>query len=411
MDARLTLPAWVAVLFAAAASASLAHHYHSVAPNSVPQTANCSTVIDARYPRQYVAYTTLTPPTIDGKLDEPMWTERAFTEDFVDISTTTLPRFRTRAKIAFDDEWLYVAGHVEDTAVWANITYACHCINASDDQVIFHDNDFEVFVDPSGTCWGYKEFEINAADQSWDALLDKPFTNGGYENSSRVFGKDGFDMVPPLRSGVYIDGVLNDPASKPKYWTVEIAFPLSKLVERTNVSYPPKTDDFWRINFSRVEWAVKVVNGRYEKFASCQSCPNPGAPTCDNWAWSPMQAIDMHRPEMWAFLQFSEDAVNTTAPIRNVEWPARYTAHELYYAQVAYFAEHNVYTDNVPVLVTYANFPNVISSADCNARPYVILGPGAKSYTAYIGSSQSDSEFTVSITDERYISVVYTRGG
>ncbi len=134
--------------------------------------------------------------------------------------------------------------------------------------------------------------------------------------STRVFGSRGFDMVPPLRSAVHIDGCsLNRPGGACRSWSVEIAFPLARLALNTSAAVPPnEAARMWRINFSRVEWAVRVIDGRYIKQPSCQSCPVPGSAAEDNWVWSPMRAIDMHHPELWGFLQFSYAAVNTTAP-------------------------------------------------------------------------------------------------
>ncbi len=63
-------------------------------------------------------------------------------------------------------------------------------------QVIFHDNDFEIFVDADGSTHYYKETEVNAGAADWDLCLNKPYNDGGYENSSRVFGAQGFDMAP-----------------------------------------------------------------------------------------------------------------------------------------------------------------------------------------------------------------------
>lgn len=389
------------------------------------ESGTCHDVIEAHYPRQYVAYraTNGTTPTFDGRLDEPFWEEVPFTEDYVDISTTTIPKFITKAKIRWDDEWVYVGGYIQDTAVWANITYTCHCYNQSEDQVIFHDNDFEVFFDVDGTCHNYKEYEMNAANQNWDLILNAPYENGGYENSTRVFGKAGFDMVPPLHCATFTDGTLNDPASRPTYWSVEIAFPIEKLVLGTTLATAaggtgvPKDKQFWRINFSRVEWAVKIVNGRYEKFPSCQSCPNPGTPTCDNWVWSPMYTIDVHHPEMWGFLQFSVDAPNTTAPIRNIEWGPRYVAHELYYAQVNYYVAYGAYTNDVAVLAPLANH-NVTLSGDCMSSINIWTtsastkaapngdGKGSKhSYIALIVSR--DAPLAVTINNDRYILAHY----
>src|SRR6185503_14901430 len=94
--------------------------------------------------------------TIDGKLNETGWARAAWTDDFVDIegNIKPLPRFRTRAKMLWDDSYFYVAAEIEESHVWAAIT--------KHDSVIFHDNDFELFIDPDGDNHYYAEFEINA---------------------------------------------------------------------------------------------------------------------------------------------------------------------------------------------------------------------------------------------------------
>ena len=73
---------------------------------------------DAIYPRQYIAYhaphsdggSSPSSPaiTIDGNLDKPFWNEVDWSDDFVDIATDTTPKFRTRVKMRWDDEFLYV---------------------------------------------------------------------------------------------------------------------------------------------------------------------------------------------------------------------------------------------------------------------------------------------------------------
>ncbi len=89
----------------------------------------------ASYPRQYVAYKSADTPAMDGRLDEPFWEAVAWTEDFVDISTAAIPGKRTRAKIRYDDAFLYVGTEVSDNTIWANISSACHCIDPNHDQV------------------------------------------------------------------------------------------------------------------------------------------------------------------------------------------------------------------------------------------------------------------------------------
>ena len=40
------------------------------------------------------------------------------------------------ASWADDNHFLYVAAHIEEPHVWANITETCHCLNNTQDQVI-----------------------------------------------------------------------------------------------------------------------------------------------------------------------------------------------------------------------------------------------------------------------------------
>ena len=111
----------------------------------------------------------------------------------------------------------------------------------------------------------------------------------------------GYDMQPPLTSGVYIQPqhALNNPAVTGAFWTVEVALPIDKILERSiKPDSKPGHGDYWRINFSRVEWRVIVEDDIYVK--------DPSFPHEDNWVWSPQGEIAMHLPERWGFLQFSE---------------------------------------------------------------------------------------------------------
>ncbi|CAJ1406806.1 unnamed protein product [Effrenium voratum] len=57
------------------------------------------------YPEQYVVYKTaeLSELSLSGDLSKKAWEEVAWTKDFVDISTHTAPRLRSRAKMRWDD--------------------------------------------------------------------------------------------------------------------------------------------------------------------------------------------------------------------------------------------------------------------------------------------------------------------
>ena len=107
-------------------------------------------------PRQYLCHFTGEPITIDGKAKEPAWQAAEWTEDFVDIegSRRPKPRFRTRAKMLWDDKFFYVYAELEEPHVWGTIT--------KKNEVMFRDNDFEVFISPTGENLNYHEFEMNA---------------------------------------------------------------------------------------------------------------------------------------------------------------------------------------------------------------------------------------------------------
>ena len=232
-------------------------------------------------PKQYVCRRATAPIHIDGRLDKAAWRMTSWTGDFVDIQGAghPRPRFRTRAKMLWDDRFLYVAAELQEPHVWATLT--------EHDSVIFHDNDFEVFLNPSGDGRNYFEFEINALNTGWDLFLPKPYREGGAADNSWE--------IPGLLTAVRVDGTVNDPRDRDRGWSVEIAFPWSAFAARAPVKRPAPGDQ-WRIDFSRVEWRTNITGGKYVKA--------PALPE-DNWVWSPQGLIDMHVPSRWGYVRFA----------------------------------------------------------------------------------------------------------
>ncbi len=236
---------------------------------------------DGQVPRHYVCRRADTPVVIDGRPTEPAWQRAAWTAEFVDIEGPRRPKppLRTRAKLLWDDECLYIAAELEEPHAWATLTRR--------DDIVFHDNDFEVFIDPDGDRAEYYELEINALNTIFDLLLERTYRDGGPARHDW--------NLRGLRTAVHVDGRLNNPSDVDRGWTLEMALPWSALAERAHVACPPQPGDTWRINFSRVQWPHRVAAGCYEKI--------PGR-KADNWVWSPQFAIDMHRPEHWGFVEF-----------------------------------------------------------------------------------------------------------
>ena len=269
-------------------------------------------------PKGYVCHHTTGPLTVDGQMSEADWQTAPWTEDFQDIEGPgkPKPRFKTHAKMLWDDEYFYVAVELEEPHVWGTIT--------KHDEVIFRDNDFEVFIDPNGDSHEYYEFEMNALNTGWDLLLKKPYKDGGPAlNEWDIAG---------LKTAVKVRGTLNNPADTDQGWTIEIAFPWKALGEYAHRPAPPQEGDQWRVDFSRVEWQINVVNGHYEKV--------PGKSE-ENWIWSPPGIVDMHRPEKWGFVQYTRQAPGTVPFTPDPSLPARDALQEIYYAQKDYQARNH----------------------------------------------------------------------
>src|SRR5437762_2248878 len=84
------------------------------------------------HPKGYVCYRAAQPPKIDGRLDDAAWQQAPWTDQFVDIEgdAKPKPRFGTRAKMLWDDDYFYVGARLEEPHVWGTLT--------EHDAVIFH---------------------------------------------------------------------------------------------------------------------------------------------------------------------------------------------------------------------------------------------------------------------------------
>lgn len=266
---------------------------------------------------------------LDGNINKPFWENVPFTADFIDISGRDFPtpRFRTRAKICWDDEALYVAALLEGNEIWATI--------AQRDSVMYYDNDFEVFIDPSSSTHNYMELEMNALNTQWDLMLTMPYRNGGRSVSAW--------NMPGVESACVICGALNDPAADNKFWSVEIKIPFAGLLETYSKEknppelercYPvrraPRTGDVWRMNFSRVQWTVDIADGKYIKRKGADGRPLPE----DNWVWAATGLIDIHYPETWAYVFFTESGEETSLPEAE---RVKLEMYKIYYAQHEFF--------------------------------------------------------------------------
>ena len=225
----------------------------------------------------------------------------------------------------WDADYLYIGAELREPHVWGTLT--------EHDSVIFHDNDFEVFIDPNGDNHEYYEFEINALGTSWDLFLPKPYKDDGK-------AMNGWEIAG-LKSAVFLDGTLNDPRDTDRGWSVEIALPWRSLGEQARRPAPPRDGDQWRVNFSRVQWPFDY-DGRDVPQAAGRARRQLGLVAAERRRHAPARALGLR-----AVLVASARPV-TFVP--NRDQLARDRLHALYYAQREYRKAHGRWATSIEEL-------------------------------------------------------------
>ena len=279
-------------------------------------------------PRRYLASRRAGAVTLDGRLDDSAWGRAGWSEAFTDIEGPIRPgpRFRTRVKMLWDDQYWYIGAQLEEPDLWATVRER--------DAVVFRDNDFELFVDPSGSTHRYYEVEMNQLGTVWDLFLPKPYREGGQaDNGWNIAG---------LRIAVALAGTLNDPRDRDRGWTVEMAIPWAAFADSGRNVVPPRAGAQWRVNFSRVEWDVDTIRGGYVKRRDAAGKPLPE----HNWVWSPQGAVNMHLPELWGVVQFGGATITRDVANDRMRWQLR----RIYYAERLYRQAHGRFAGDLPLL-------------------------------------------------------------
>ncbi|MDR1984137.1 MAG: carbohydrate-binding family 9-like protein [Prevotellaceae bacterium] len=222
---------------------------------------------------------------VDGHFDEPAWQQIEWIDDFEDIRGGGFPEYKTQAKMLWNNDFLYLAIKFEEPHIFANIT--------ENEQQIYLDNAFELFIDPDGDACNYYEFEINANGATWDLQMNKPYSKGGKLNTN--WNIDG------LEKAIFLNGTLNNPTDIDNFWTIELAIPFSAFDEYSDEKFSANGTK-WRLNLLRVQWHFDILDGKYIKKTDAKGKQLKS----DFWVWSPQKRIDMHIPERWGIVEFKD---------------------------------------------------------------------------------------------------------
>ncbi len=235
-------------------------------------------------PRYYVIYKAEDSIVIDGNFNERSWEKTKWFDSFVDhqFPYAPPPWKTTRAKMVYDENYIYVAAQLQEENVWGSITKR--------DSIIYYENDFEIFLDPTANGINYFEFEMNSLNTMFDMWHELDNHRGAYADP--VFDCEG------MRHVVKVNGTLNYHYDIDKGWNVEVKIPLNELKKwNPQMSVPIKRGDKWRINFDRVQYM--------HTYSELFPYLIPNNLFTEDWVLGPTDTGDLHIPELWPVIVFS----------------------------------------------------------------------------------------------------------
>jgi glucose/arabinose dehydrogenase len=210
-------------------------------------------------PIDYECHFTEGPIQIDGQADEAAW------KLAVPVGEFAMPWVRegdskaktaTRARLLWDREYLYFFAEMDDTDLFANVT--------EHDGVTWNNDVFELFFKPADDKPGYYEFQVNAANTTFDMFLPRRGAGG-----TDRFKADGtFDF----QTAVSLDGTLNNWTDKDAKWSCEgrLAW---KDFARTGGR--PKEGERWKFALCRYDYSVDFEGPALSTSAPMKTNPFP----------------------------------------------------------------------------------------------------------------------------------------
>jgi len=173
---------------------------------------------------------------IDGKPTEAAWEKAQPLVDFAVFWENRKPKTATKAKLLWDDRYLYFAAEMEDSDLYADVTER--------NGKTWTNDVFEIFLKPSGDKLPYYEFQVNPLNTPLELYFPSR-GSGGYQRFA-AFTELGMETAVSLK------GTLNNWEDVDVGWAVEGRIPWTAF---RVTGGKPKPGSKWRFALCRYDYS------------------------------------------------------------------------------------------------------------------------------------------------------------
>ncbi|MCM8786169.1 MAG: carbohydrate-binding family 9-like protein [Candidatus Omnitrophica bacterium] len=189
----------------------------------------------------YIAKRVTKEITIDGNITEEEWGKTPTIKTFYRAGAVDKKvNSNTIVWIKYDDNYLYIAGKMEDKCLIGYVD--------KHDGPVWNDDVLEIFIKPKFKSTHYYEIDTNILGTLFDGFFHR---KGVYylKNIERFSSE--------AKVAIKINGTLNND-DVDEGWEIEIAIPFSTF----STTNPPKKGDVWYFAICRYDYSIYIPYGK-----------------------------------------------------------------------------------------------------------------------------------------------------
>ncbi len=178
---------------------------------------------------------------IDGVIGKEEWKGATIIKKFYrsgDLNKKV--HSKTTVYILYDNEYLYIAGKMDDKDIFADVK--------EKDGPVWYNDVFEVFIKPKFSSPHYYEINTNPLGTLFDAFY--PRRKAGFSRATK------YSSGTKVAAKVY--GTINKWEDVDSGWTVEEAIPFTAFSQTT---HHPEPGDIWYFSICRYDYSVYLERG------------------------------------------------------------------------------------------------------------------------------------------------------